>query len=204
MRLGASMPAEKGQGGAHTPRPPENPGDRAAAGADQAVLPDAADLRPALAELLPPEPVQFDLLAERAEKANAERRGRGRPAGSANKRNDEVFDTLDRMGYKNPVVRLMEIVSADVRHLGCDVQDALKLQIRAAEVLLPYMLAKKPQEVQVSSQKLHLFLAGSLSPDQVAHIEQNQLVSLPDDVGENGNPSHDAEINERDQGDSTG
>jgi hypothetical protein len=97
-----------------------------------------------------------DRLGELAEVSNARRRGR--PAGSANRRNDDVFDYLEARGFKNPILRLMEIVSADWTDI-----ERMKLQIRAAEALLPYMLAKKPQTLQIDKNTLHVFMAGPLS-----------------------------------------
>lgn len=153
--------AEKGSGGALTGDVPEIPGE--------------AELRQALADMQPvadDEPGLFedggDSLAIMAQNANA-KRARGRPKGSANLRNDALFDALHRMGYKNPVVRLMEIVSADPDALLLGKrEDALKLQISAANALLPYMMAKKPQEWKVDKTNTNIFVAVPLTGGAVS------------------------------------
>jgi hypothetical protein len=104
-----------------------------------------------------------DLLGELAENSNAIRRARGRPLNSANRRNSDLFDLAMARGFKHPFVRLMEIVSADPAKLCGDRIEAMKLQIRAAEVLLPYDMAKRPTEVKVAGEVLHMFVAGNLT-----------------------------------------
>ncbi len=104
-----------------------------------------------------------DYLAELAETSNASRRVRGRPAGAVNRRNSDLFDLAMAKGFKHPFVRLMEIVSSPPEQLCGDRLEGLKLQIRAAEVLLPYDMAKRPTEVSVSKEVLHMFVAGNLT-----------------------------------------
>jgi hypothetical protein len=138
-------------------------------------LPNSQDLAAAMADLGEnsdaDQPGLFfdplDSLAQKADKANAARKGAGRPPGSANRRNSDLFDLAMARGYKHPFIRLMEIVSADPNSmLGSTPKQkatALTLQIRAAEALLPYDMAKKPQQIEVKGTKLHVFVAGKLS-----------------------------------------
>lgn len=150
---------------------------------------------------------QLDLLGAVAETSNAARRGAGRPAGSANRRNAETFDHLEALGFKAPERRLMEVVSADVRQLarqlGAEPIEVLKLQIKAAADLMPYKLAKRPQAIDVTKRTLGMFLAGRLTPEQEASIERNQWLSVDEAVRENENASHAEGNCEPDQGDST-
>lgn len=178
--MAREKPVEKGQEGADTPLFP---------GGETALdVPPAAELDLGMRELAE----GGDRLGELAEISNARRRGR--PAGSANRRNSDVFDYLEARGFKNPILRLMEIVSADWTDI-----EGMKLQIRAAEALLPYMLAKKPQTLQIDKNTLHVFLAGPLSqPGQTVrdkfslfgNAEQYQGADPPvgqDAVGRDGN-----------------
>lgn len=133
----------------------------------------------------------LDSLAQKADKANAARKGAGRPPGSANRRNTDLFDLAMARGYKHPFIRLMEIVSADpTSMLGSTPKQkatALTLQIRAAEALLPYDMAKKPQQIEVKGKSLHVFMAGKLSDLKASGVngfsltgdsEQDQGVSV--------------------------
>lgn len=114
------------------------------------------------------EPV--DRLEVAAETGNAKRRGR--PLGAGNRRNDQLFDLLEARGFKMPEMRLMEIIAADPADLGTmDRKDALALQIRASEALLPYRLAKKPVSLEVRKTDLHFFVAGKLSEALAAKAE---------------------------------
>lgn len=162
-------------------------------------LPNSQELAAAMGELVPDpaddQPGLFfdplDKLAQKAETNNAARRGAGRPPGSANRRNSDLFDLAMARGYKHPFVRLMEIVSADYTELCGSTPKGkaagLALQIRAAEALLPYDLAKKPQVVEVKGKSLHVFVAGKLSDIKAGGVagfsltgdsEQDQGVSV--------------------------
>lgn len=162
-------------------------------------LPNSQELAAAMADLgensADDQPGLFfdpgDSLAQKADKANAIRKGAGRPPGSANRRNTDLFDLAMARGYKHPFIRLMEIVSADYRDLvGSSPKQkaaALALQIRAAEALLPYDMAKKPQQIEVKGKSLHVFVAGKLSDIRAGGVagfsltgdsEQDQGVSV--------------------------
>jgi hypothetical protein len=163
--------AEKGQFGGHTDA--ENSADAAIRSVLGEVQTD-----PMLPGLVDDVPDDFDVLGKVAETLNAKRRARGRPEGSANRRNAEVFDYLEARGFKAPELRLMEINSADPRQLaaalsGPDVKpenvsfdrvmEVLKLQAKVASDLLPYKFAKR-QELQVShtGEVAHVMMAGRL------------------------------------------
>lgn len=117
----------------------------------------------------------LDAVAKAAETLNAKRRARGRPEGSANRRNAEVFDYLEARGFKAPEVRLMELVSADPLELAkalaggvtmdfAAVLEIVKLQVKAAAELMPYKYAKRHElKVDKVETKRHLFIAGRLT-----------------------------------------
>ena len=120
-----------------------------------------------------------DLLGRVAEQVNAKRRGAGRPQGSANRRNDEVFDYLEARGFKQPERYLAELITADPRELAAALSgpgtkaenvafdkamEVLRAQLKAAEALLPYKFAKKQElKVEHSGGQVHLMMAGPLT-----------------------------------------
>jgi hypothetical protein len=142
--------AEKGLGGARTRHLPEVSGDG--------------------------EGQQLDFLGGVAELQNARRRGR--PAGAVNRRNDAQFDYYEALGFKAPERFLLELVSADTKdlakRLGADPLKLLAEQRKAAADLLPYKLARKPQEHEIRKAELHLFVAGDMSPEALKKVEENQ------------------------------
>ena len=107
-----------------------------------------------------------DMLSRAAETENDRRRGVGRPKGSANKRNTQVFDYLEALGHRDPLVTLSLIQSADTEQLAtllaCDKIDALRIQAQAAKDMLPFKYAKKPLEVEVNKRSLHMFISGDM------------------------------------------
>lgn len=166
--------------------PPAAPGSAA----DAWAMPDDQALRQAMAELAgAAEPGDApglfdddcDLVAGAAKQAAAGRRARGRPAGALNRRNDKLFDAMEAAGYGNAAVDMIKLAAADPRVLasamaGPDagppsfdrVLEVMRLQMRAREALLPYMLAKKAVDLNVNTKAVHLFLAGRMSPDMEA------------------------------------
>lgn len=174
---------EKGQSGARTP---QNPGAAAIEDGRAALDLGRDAVGQALAQLVQADadgdaPGLFDFdddgdVIGRIAKQGAEtRRGRGRPKGAGNLRNDKLFDALEAAGYGNPAADLVKLASADPVALATalradktaptfdQVMDVLRLQVRAREALLPYQLARKPQAVEVKRSELHLFLAGDMS-----------------------------------------
>jgi hypothetical protein len=152
-----------------------------------------------------PDQDAVDTLAMAAETATTGRRERGRPAGSANRRNTAVFDYLEALGHRCPAVTLSLYQSADVadlaRALHCDRVDAAKLQVNAAAQLIQYKFAKK-KELDIRSRELHVFLAGQLGDGVDAggdgglsifggQIEGNQGLSEGASVRQTVDVSHD-------------
>lgn len=94
-----------------------------------------------------------DLLAVAAELSAAPRRARGRPAGSGNRKNGDMVAYLAALGHRDPWVTLSMIQTADTGALAQTLAmkrgDALVLQLRAAEALMPYHHAKKPQQLDL-------------------------------------------------------
>ena len=183
--------AEKGQEGARTRvDAAEIPQIEALAAALQQA--DPAPLLPGLDG--PPPAETLDLVGRAAEQLNAVRRARGRPAGTANKRNSEVFDYLEARGFKQPELQLMEIISADPRALaaalaGPDVKpdsvsfdralDVLKVQLAAARELMPYKFAKRHETKVAFEGKLGIMVAGQLSVQQTDSLLANgQLIDI--------------------------
>lgn len=141
--------------------------EKGAPGATHADL--AASVAAIAGELARPDGDQLDLidgspdldgrdgLAKAANSIAAERRGRGRPPGSANKRNAAVFDYLEALGHRDPAVTLSMIQTADTkelaRALGLDSAKGraavFATQVRAAEALMPFKYARKPQQLEL-------------------------------------------------------
>lgn len=98
-----------------------------------------------------------DVLAAASELVAKPRRERGRPPGSANRRNTQVFDYLERLGHRDPAVTLSMIQSADTLELAAALGAnsakgrlaVLGLQRAAAAELMPYKYAKKPQQIDL-------------------------------------------------------
>lgn len=102
---------------------------------------------------------QLDLLPLRKadQGAEAENRlstsaGKGRPAGSKNRRTQEMADFILSQ-YRSPLIALAETYSRPVqdlaKELACDKLEAFKLQMAAAKELAPYVHQKMPMAVDV-------------------------------------------------------
>jgi len=80
------------------------------------------------------------------------RRGPGRPAGSPNRATSKVREYLMARGYRDPMEHLAAVVAMDLRELAAlvgDVGQALQLQIKAADALMPYWHQQQPKAVEV-------------------------------------------------------
>lgn len=121
-----------------------------------------------------------DVLSMAAKSSNEGRRARGRPSGSQNKRNADVFDYLAALGHRDPAVTLSLIQSADpkelARALACTYEAATALIMRAAAELMPYKYAKRPQAIEVTKRELHLFVAGDF--DTALPVDHGGAFSL--------------------------
>lgn len=97
---------------------------------------------------------QQDTLTLMANSVTGPRRARGRPQGSKNLRNTQVFDLLEAQGHRAPEHVLSLIASTDPRVLAVmsrrhkHFMPALDRIIRAASELLPYKLAKRTADVE--------------------------------------------------------
>jgi hypothetical protein len=78
--------------------------------------------------------------------------GPGRPKGARNKATKEIRDYI-LARHRDPLDALGEIISMPLMELkkllGCDMIDALKMQMAAATSLAPYLHQKQPQAIQV-------------------------------------------------------
>lgn len=115
-------------------------------------------------------------------------RGRGgRPKGAGNRRTELMRDYLLRRGYTHPMEALAAIASASVDEVALEIaggeeryerlDQAARVDVRtraldqvrrAATDLLPYFESKRPTELQVSEERLHVFVAGKLDTVQAA------------------------------------
>ncbi len=127
-----------------------------------------------------------DVLAAASEIIAKPRRERGRPPGSSNRRNTQVFDYLERLGHRDPAVTLSMIQSADTvqlaRALGADNAKGrfavLGLQRAAAAELMPYKYAKKPQQIDLPPDRLRpMMVIGEMN---VGINTQSDVMSVAD------------------------
>lgn len=154
----------------------------------------------------------YDTLSRAANKVAAGRRARGRPAGSRNRRNSDVFDYLQQLGHRDPLVTLSMIQTADpmtlaaalgspkvvdgrivrnddgtVATVPADPVKVLAIIEKAAADLAQYGYAKQ-KELNVNVRKLHVMVAGDLSAQAVG---QSGVLSIhgAENVNEiNGDP----------------
>lgn len=149
--------ANQGQAAGHTPGEPPAagaidgaPGDQVDAQVDQV---DVTGADPD--ELLTgsPDLAADDLLSVAAELVASPRRARGRPAGATNRKNGDMIAYLAALGHRDPWVTLSLIQTADTEKLAQKLSmkrgEVLGLQLRAADALMPYHHAKKPQQLDL-------------------------------------------------------
>jgi hypothetical protein len=121
-----------------------------------------------------PDVAASDMLSLAAELAAAPRRARGRPAGSGNRKNNDMIGYLAALGHRDPWVTLSMIQTADTAKLALALRspvmkngkqlvsksgtplfntpspmDVLAIQKSAADALMPYHHAKKPQQLEL-------------------------------------------------------
>lgn len=131
-----------------------------------------------------------DLLETAAEMTATERRGRGRPPGSPNRKNKEMIAFLEARGIRDPWLTLAVIQSADTIKLAemlgtpalndegrpimldgkpmmipAEPLKVLQLQRSAAEALMPYHHAKQPQQLDLPDlgDRLPLMVIGEMN-----------------------------------------
>lgn len=206
--------ADQGHSGALTP-PGADPGDddEAAELLDVAGSPDALSL---------------DVLGAAAELVAAERRARGRPKGAANKRNGDMLRYLQSLGHRDPLVTLSMIQTADTKALAMslrspvmkngkqqvslagtplfntpDFVEVLRIQQQAANSMLPFLYARKPQQVELPPGDARpVMVIGEMNVQQVTNVammsageapEQYQSLSGVEAVRDRKASSHDVE-----------
>ena len=202
---------KQGLGEAHTQ------GGKPVTGSSAADQVSRADLGAAVQQIaaeLADAPEQFDLLAQDTEPVSTlglageivarRNRGRGRPPGAANLRNDKVFDYLQALGHQDPATTLSLLQTADTeelaRMLGCEPIEVLREQAKAAAKLMEFKYAKKPATLQLDT-------GGSGLPVMViggeAHFVQNNTQINIDDpsagVVRNQGLSIDASVRREDE-----
>ncbi|MBS9720048.1 hypothetical protein JYU29_05015 [Tianweitania sp. BSSL-BM11] len=108
-----------------------------------------------------------DLFSLAAEQVASERRARGRPTASPNRRNAAMFDYLGKIGHRHPAVTLSQIQTADTlalaAALGAKPLEVAKLQASAAAALLPFDLAKKVHVDAPTDRRLPVMVIGEMN-----------------------------------------
>lgn len=105
------------------------------------------------------DPEQLELLRDGQRDRDAgraviehEKRGRGRPRGSLNRRNQKFRDQILAL-YPHPAEALARAYSTPVdtmaAQLGCTKHEAAQIAVRAAAELLPYLEGKAPISVDI-------------------------------------------------------
>lgn len=111
----------------------------------------------------------------------AERRGRGRPPGALNKRNQKFRDQILAIA-PHPALALARAYSTPVEtlaaELGCSKLEAAQIGIRAAAELLPYLEGKQPVQVELTRRNdVVLIMPGG-------HVSAEQLDAIANEAGE--------------------
>ena len=112
-----------------------------------------------------------DLQKRRAAIDSQDKRKTRRPSLAPRIFKDRKFiEYFERMGYKDPISRLMGIANADVVELAkilqCPRERAFGYISKACETLAPYWLAKAPTDVNVQSRSLGFFYNAGNVPRQ--------------------------------------
>lgn len=207
---------EKGQSGAHT-RP--QLGDGEAEGALSGADPLASIEGMHMVE-------RADLLALAAELDLPEKRERGRPKGALNRKNSDMIAYLTAQGHRDPWVTLSLIQTADTAKLayalgeprtrddGTPVKDkngkpvidpfprseTLKLQIKAAEAILPYHHAKKPVQLDLmpADARRPVMVIGEMNVSVAGDLGFMSAGIAPDDRAEKANEINGTAVRQSD------
>ena len=191
----------EGQLGAHTRREAAGAAARSAEDAWNDALPGADPLL-LIAGL--PDGEGDDLLALAAELVAAPARARGRPLGSANRKNGDLIKYLAVRGHRDPMVTLSMIQSADFGAL-CHIVGAetakhklavLGIMRGAAADLMSYYHSKKPQqlELDVPVNKRPFMVVGEMNVT-VASLDGFMSAGIPPTIeGEKANEINGANV----------
>lgn len=129
------------------------------------------------------------------------KRARGRPAGSQNRRSNDLANYLLSMGYRDPALILADIANADPVALAEDLSVpyrvkngpnkgeivetsvtpdvALKLIKDAAAELLPYFHTKRPAELDVKVRTLGVMVIGDMKTDRADDGKVMDITAVP-------------------------
>ncbi len=125
-------------------------------------------------------------------KGSDEKRGRGRPLGSKNKRAEDWADYILTQ-YRSPLILFAETYSRSIdslkAELHCTTKEAFMIQMDAATRLAPYIHQRLPQAIEIETEKglINLTMVVSQAYADVAKkkgmvIDQAQTVEIPDDT----------------------
>ncbi|WP_281932177.1 hypothetical protein [Roseibium album] len=127
-------------------------------------------------------------------------KGRGRRKGSKNKSNQLFRDYLLSMGYRHPGLNLADMANADPMQLakqlggfkeqadgkivycGCTPKEAYELIMKANDILFPYFESKRPTEVEVTEQRLHVLQINMGNSSKV--VDSEGLMSITGEIAE--------------------
>lgn len=174
----------------------------AVAAADPAAAAEAAEARkPAQLPLV----VVGDLDGGQGEAAAdpAGARGPGRPPGARNRRTLDLIEYMGALGYRMPPLVLAETYSRPVDELAKELDiskgEAFKLQLAAAQALLPYTAQKQPIAIQIDSRGRMMLVieqpgsADAAAGEKVAAWQGDTLVIdgevVTDEPGESSAPA---------------
>ncbi len=123
------------------------------------------------------------------------KRQAGRPPGSPNRATTKIKELLLAKGYRDPIEMLAAVVSADTNDLArglageVEAVDVLKLQVRAAEALMPYFHQALPKQVELKGEAPRtLIVFGSEAAEKAVTI---QGFSRGEATGSQAQGSHD-------------
>lgn len=150
------------------------------------------------------DPVQLELIRDRVPGRDAgaavqasRQRGRGRPAGSLNKRNAKFRDQILALG-PHPALALQRAYSTPVETLAaqleCTKLEAAQLAIRAAAELLPYVEGKQPVTIDLREQHDVVLIMGG-APG-VAGADLELIADQVNEAAEDGLDWETAEFEE--------
>lgn len=111
-----------------------------------------------------------------------EKRGRGRPKGSKNKRTEDWTEYLLN-NYRSPLIMFAETYSRPTAALAlelcCTLEEAFKIQMDAAKQLAPYVHQKLPQAIEIEGDKGLINLTMVVS-DAYAAVQSNTGLKIID------------------------
>ncbi len=130
---------------------------------------------------------------------DSEKRGRGRPKGSKNKRTEDWTEYLLN-NYRSPLIMFAETYSRPTAGLAlelhCSLEDAFKIQMDAAKQLAPYVHQKLPQAIEIDTDKGLVSLTLVVTDAYAAVQSKAGLEIIDAESIEIEEPEKSSEINE--------